>query len=82
MDIEEITNGEICDLLINRGLTVEKVIDAIVDLNGIIGVGLISLGETLKIYTIHNKELRKRDLTREEVEAIVNGRINKQANGN
>jgi len=36
--------------LVNNTFTVEEVIDLIIELNGLIGVGLISLGDTLKDY--------------------------------
>lgn len=67
----EITQEEIIDLMKNRGLTMEKLVDAIIDVNRIIGVGLITLGETFNIYTILNPELRRPGITREEVEKII-----------
>ena len=36
--------------LVNGTFTIEEVIDSIVELNGIVGVGLISLGDMLKEY--------------------------------
>lgn len=41
----QITPEEIYELIDKRGLTVDKVIDVVVDANGFIGVGLISLGK-------------------------------------
>ena len=46
----EITANEIKSLIINNGLTITNVIDNVIELNGIIGVGLISLGDRLKEY--------------------------------
>lgn len=40
--------------VIEEGLTITDLIDVVVELNGIIGVGLISLGDGLREYT-HNK---------------------------
>jgi hypothetical protein len=52
-----ITKQEIIELMKNRGMTVEKVIDAIIEANGFIGVGLITLGETIdKHITKHIKK--------------------------
>lgn len=36
--------------LTNGTFTIEEVIDSVVDLNGMVGVGLISLGDALKEY--------------------------------
>ena len=36
--------------LIHNHFTVEEVIDSIIELNGMVGVGLISLGDALKEY--------------------------------
>ena len=41
---------ELYRLLRDREFTIEDVIDAIIQLNGIVGVGKISLGDTLKNY--------------------------------
>ena len=51
---EPITHEEIKDLILNRGLELDKVIDAVIEINGFIGVGLITLGDSLKEY-VHNK---------------------------
>lgn len=67
----EITQEEIVTLMKDRGLTIEKVIDVIIDKNDIIGVGLISLGQTIYLYTILNPQLRRKGITREEAEKIV-----------
>ena len=45
-----ITKKEIEDLIINRNLEITDVIDVVIDLNAIIGVGLITLGDQLKEY--------------------------------
>jgi len=45
MDKEEIKR-----LVKEEGLTITDLIDVVVELNGFIGVGLISLGENLKEY--------------------------------
>lgn len=54
----EITTEEIKELVLNNGLTITKVIDTVIDLNGIIGVGLISLGDDLKTY-VHRKIIKQ-----------------------
>lgn len=59
----EITQQEIYDLFIKRGLTIEKVIDVIIDTNHIIGVGLITLGDTIREYACQNKKLRETPIT-------------------
>jgi hypothetical protein len=41
---------EIKKLILERGLTITDVIDVVIELNGIIGVGLITLGEGLDKY--------------------------------
>jgi hypothetical protein len=48
---EPITKEEIKALLIDRKMEISDVIDVVVEINGIIGVGLITLGEGLKDYT-------------------------------
>lgn len=45
----EVTKEEIRDI-VKRGMTIEMVIDQVVQANGIIGVGLVTLGDTLKEY--------------------------------
>ena len=49
---KQITKDEIRELITERGLTVEMVIDAVIELNGFIGVGLITLGDQLKQYAL------------------------------
>ena len=44
---------ELHRLLKNREFTIEDVIDAIIFLNGIVGVGKITLGDTIKDYCYH-----------------------------
>jgi hypothetical protein len=46
----KITKEEIRDLIINRGLTLSDVIDEVIDINGFIGVGIISLSEDVAKY--------------------------------
>ena len=41
---------KIKDLVLNEGLTISDLIDVVIDLNGIIGVGLIRLGDDIKDY--------------------------------
>jgi hypothetical protein len=41
---------EIKRLVIKKGLTITDLIDVVVDLNGIIGVGLVTLGKNLDEY--------------------------------
>lgn len=41
---------ELIGLMLTKGLTIEQLIDTVVEYNGIIGVGLITLGNQLKEY--------------------------------
>lgn len=41
---------EIKNLVLNEGLEITDLIDVVIELNGFIGVGLISLGDGLKEY--------------------------------
>jgi hypothetical protein len=59
MRLEPITAEEIKDLVLNRGLTITNVIDTVIELNGIIGVGLITLGDQLHDYV--KAKLKKYD---------------------
>jgi hypothetical protein len=52
--MKEITKEEINALILERGLTLTAMIDQVIELNGFVGVGLISLGNDLKEYT-HGK---------------------------
>ena len=45
---------EIKKLVLEKGLTITDLIDVVVDMNGFVGVGLISLGDGLRDYC-HNK---------------------------
>ena len=45
-------NEEIKRLIEEEGLTLEKVIDVVIDINGIIGVGLVTLGDDLNEYCL------------------------------
>jgi hypothetical protein len=58
-DVETIESEQIEDLLINKGLTIEKVYESIIKINSIIGVGLITLEQNV----ISNiKEITKQNL--------------------
>ena len=47
---------EIEKLVIEQGLTLSDLIDVVIELNGIIGVGLVSLGENLNQYCLNYKK--------------------------
>ena len=47
------TREEVRKLLADGEFAIEDVIDAVIQLNGIIGVGRISLGDALKNYCYH-----------------------------
>lgn len=47
---KQITRDEIKQLILERGLTLSDVIDSVIELNGYIGVGLITLGQQLDKY--------------------------------
>jgi hypothetical protein len=47
---EPLTKEELRDLIINRGLTISDVIDEVIEINGFIGVGIISLSEDVAKY--------------------------------
>lgn len=51
--MNKITKEEIKELVLDRDLTITDVIDTVVKLNGIIGVGLITLGEGLQEYVFN-----------------------------
>lgn len=44
------TKEEIKKLVLEQGLTITDLIDVVVDLNGFVGVGLITIGDQLKEY--------------------------------
>lgn len=48
----KITEEEIKELVLHRGLELSALIDIIIDLNGIIGVGLISLADEVNKYIL------------------------------
>lgn len=48
----KLSNKEILNLVLNNGLTITDVIDVVIEYNGIIGVGLITLGEQLERYVV------------------------------
>ena len=50
------TNEELYKLLEDKEFTIEDVIQAIIQLNGIVGVGKISLGDTLRDFCYHRAE--------------------------
>jgi hypothetical protein len=47
-------------LVIEDGLTITSLIDTVIELNGIIGVGLISLGNDLNDYCITKSKTNER----------------------
>jgi len=47
---EQLTNKEIVNWLVSNDIGLSDVIDAVIDVNGIIGVGLITLAEGLSQY--------------------------------
>jgi len=49
---------EIKKLILKKGLTITDVIDAAVEINSIIGVGLITLGDQLKDYCYHQPDFK------------------------
>ena len=51
---------EIKRLIHEKGLTITDVIDAVVEINGIVGVGFISLGDGLKEYC--TKKIKKKEI--------------------
>lgn len=44
------TKEELKELIIHKGLNLTDMIDIVIELNGYIGVGLITLGDQLKEY--------------------------------
>lgn len=52
-------NEEVKKLVEEQGLTITDVIDAVIELNGIIGVGLITLGEQLSNYCMYYRKPQK-----------------------
>ena len=46
--------------------TLTEVIDAVVEINGIIGVGLISLGDDLKDYCYNHTKIKKEEREKED----------------
>ena len=47
---------ELYKLLVDQEFTIEDVIQAVIQLNGIVGVGKISLGDTLRDFCYHRAE--------------------------
>jgi len=48
--MNKISKEEIKNLIIERDLTLTDVIDVVIELNSLIGVGLVTLGEDLNDY--------------------------------
>ena len=55
-----LNHDEILHLFCDRQLQVEDIIDAVIDANAYIGVGLITLGDYLKDYTYNNPTARRK----------------------
>lgn len=53
------TKEQIIEFLINEELTLTDVIDAVIEINGFIGVGLISLGDSLKDYCYNYNKIKE-----------------------
>jgi hypothetical protein len=51
--LQDLTHEQVVELIQNHGLNLEMLIDHVVKYNGIVGVGLITLGENLQTYC-HN----------------------------
>lgn len=54
MNTKTITNEEVKELILKHGLTIQQVIDVVIDLNKFVGVGLITLADQLTKH-IHSK---------------------------
>jgi hypothetical protein len=52
------TQETIIQMLGDEQFTLTDVIDAVIDLNGIVGVGLITLGDQIQSYIYHHKTMR------------------------
>ena len=52
------THETIVQMLKDEQLTLTDVIDAVIDLNGIVGVGLITLGDQMQSYIHYHKKMR------------------------
>lgn len=50
---QDLSKDQIKQLVLENGLTITDLIEVVVDLNGFIGVGLITLGDQLQEFT-HN----------------------------
>ena len=56
MEIEtsrDLTHEQVIELIQNHGLHLEMLIDHVVKYNGIVGVGLVTLGENLEKYCLN-----------------------------
>lgn len=58
--------NEILHLFCDRRLQVEDVIDAVIDANAFVGVGLITLGEHLQDYVVNNRVARRKRIEERE----------------
>ena len=52
------TQETIIQMIKHEGLTLTQVKDAVIDVNGFVGVGLITLGDEIQQYIYHNKRMR------------------------
>ena len=52
-NVKQYSQADIQELLKNGAFTLTDVIDAVIEINAIIGVGLISLGEDIERYIIN-----------------------------
>ena len=60
------TNEEIRKEVMDGNLTITDVIDVVVEVNGLIGVGLITLGDDLKEYCWHHSRQQKQNWLRKK----------------
>jgi hypothetical protein len=69
--MQEITNDEILSLMINRGLTMEKVLDVIIDANDLKGKELTVFAQTAYFYALKNGDLRRPGISQAEIKRII-----------
>lgn len=69
--MNRITDEEIEYLIKKRELTVERVINSVIDINALIGVGLITLAQNIYLYTILNPHLRTEGITQKEIIQVI-----------
>ena len=60
VDMEQISQDEIWELCLSRGLTLENLLDVVIENNGIIGVGLISLADSTSSYILGTRPKSQR----------------------